>query len=513
METLSEKKFQELLLKKYQQCPNCKQHNQINSLGAGFRSCDACGAIYCFYCLKQFETQFSAFQHFLCSHQNRLSEGFVIKNKEKFLVRNYNIFVKGSPNTSEVFTLRACFDDTVLETLWRIHWLNNSVIKKHKFIFAGKYLERDRIFCHYSIQRESTVYLVERNTNKQEIRVTTLNDKNRKIIPMWNRSSIKSKSPPKYKDYIAFSIDLPQTNENENENENDPMNYKECFLSFQKQIKTISEIPTEHQVFFANGKRIVLNRVVEFVQFLNDPEQYLNLNVIHFNDFHKLSLFSSFSIDFLKLFKSQVDGDAKIGEFLVHKCLVEKRLSRSLEEIQNTLFNKKTFNNKQIYHFLKWIYSDKLNHLSSILPILKEFKIRDPKEMDYTLAFKQLYEDEDSKDFFIKVNDGEDEDENQVQTIKVHRFILWARCGVYKTMFQNLNEKEKNINSIQDFSKKSIESLEILIKYLYTNRIQFTGDNDPELVCEELHDVQEYYQLNENTHFRYLLSYALSIFK
>ncbi|KAJ6250059.1 hypothetical protein M0813_16431 [Anaeramoeba flamelloides] len=63
-------------------------------------------------------------------------------------------------------------------------------------------------------------------------------------------------------------------------------------------------------------------------------------------------------------------------------------------------------------------------------------------------------------------------------------------------MFENITEESK---SVKDYSGKSIESIEILIKYFYTEKIELTADHDPLLIIEELEDSIEYYQLNENS--------------
>ncbi|KAJ3425990.1 kelch-like protein [Anaeramoeba flamelloides] len=86
------------------------------------------------------------------------------------------------------------------------------------------------------------------------------------------------------------------------------------------------------------------------------------------------------------------------------------------------------------------------------------------------------------------------------EEIPVHKFILLARSGLFMEMFDNVNEKD-NLNKVQDYSNKSIESLEILIKYFYTNSIEMTADQDPKLIVDELSDAVEYYQLNAQWNF------------
>ncbi|KAJ3433236.1 pep-cterm sorting domain-containing protein [Anaeramoeba flamelloides] len=112
-----------------------------------------------------------------------------------------------------------------------------------------------------------------------------------------------------------------------------------------------------------------------------------------------------------------------------------------------------------------------------------------------------LFNDEDSKDFTLLIkNDGEGEredgDDDKYEEIPVHKIILLTRSGLFREMFQNITEESK---SVKDYSGKSIESIEILIKYFYTGKIELTADHDSLLIIEELEDSLEYYQLNENS--------------
>ncbi|KAJ3426006.1 btk-binding protein-related [Anaeramoeba flamelloides] len=110
-----------------------------------------------------------------------------------------------------------------------------------------------------------------------------------------------------------------------------------------------------------------------------------------------------------------------------------------------------------------------------------------PKRIVWVGNIAQLYNDDDSKDFKILVNiEDQKEEENKdkdvnYEEIPVHKFILLARSGLFRAMFDYVNEKD-NTNKVQDYTNKSIESLKILIKYLYTNSIELTTEQDPKLI-------------------------------
>ncbi|KAJ6247521.1 hypothetical protein M0813_18558 [Anaeramoeba flamelloides] len=203
---------------------------------------------------------------------------------------------------------------------------------------------------------------------------------------------------------------------------------------------------------------------------------------------------------FMELFEKQAIYDSQIKDTKFISALFNARTEGASEEIKNILDN--SSNNEQVEEFFRWVYGEtKRSYLSifeqfnSIYENLKARKFKDD--------IAKLYKDENSKDFKLLVNTNdeddvvEDEDEDEFEEIPVHKFILYARSGLFREMFHNVNEK--NINNVQDFSGKTIESLELLIKYFYTNSIELTADDDPELVVEELSDAIEYYQLEKNS--------------
>ncbi|KAJ6250312.1 hypothetical protein M0813_16169 [Anaeramoeba flamelloides] len=213
------------------------------------------------------------------------------------------------------------------------------------------------------------------------------------------------------------------------------------------------------------------------------------------------------------LYESQKFCDCEIGtlgnQIPAHKALVECRTKLTIDQIQNKLFVEKSINKEQTLSLLKWTYYDEISDLEKLEQTFNLLELTFPPSVNNTLEkdIAQLYKDEDSKDFKILVKKDDQEEDNEdkdkqinYEEIPVHKFILLARSGLFRAMFDYVNEKD-NTNQIQDYTNKSIESLEILIKYFYTNSIELTSDQDPELIVEELSDAVEYYQLNDQCNF------------
>ncbi|KAJ6230971.1 hypothetical protein M0813_00782 [Anaeramoeba flamelloides] len=211
--------------------------------------------------------------------------------------------------------------------------------------------------------------------------------------------------------------------------------------------------------------------------------------------------------DFQKLFESKIFCDSKLSlneniQFPIHKIIVESRTNLQISTIED-LLNKESFSKQEILLFLKWVYFDEITNVDLLKQIFNSLNISYPPKNTFQKDLHDLFNDEDSKDFtlLIKNDDDEDEDEDEddeevYEEIPVHKIILLTRSGLFREMFENITEESK---SVKDYSGKSIESIEILIKYFYTGKIELTADHDIQLIIEELEDSIEYYQLNENS--------------
>ncbi|KAJ3427999.1 hypothetical protein M0812_25630 [Anaeramoeba flamelloides] len=229
---------------------------------------------------------------------------------------------------------------------------------------------------------------------------------------------------------------------------------------------------------------------------------------------------TSLAKDFLNLYESQEFTDFEINGFKIHKYFVEFRLDSSIEKIQQIL---KKYSKEETNIFLIWLYSGLRRNSQLVNTICSQFGIQKPELKKLKDDLKKLYKEEETKDFKILVqdvddlddeNEYEDEDDAYFEEIPVHKFILLARSGLFRELFKNISKKENEIsNSVKDYSKKSIESLEILIRYFYNDDIELTADDDPQLVFDELSDAAEYYQLSENNNFNSLLELIKIQFK
>ncbi|KAJ3424636.1 hypothetical protein M0812_29359 [Anaeramoeba flamelloides] len=228
--------------------------------------------------------------------------------------------------------------------------------------------------------------------------------------------------------------------------------------------------------------------------------------------------------DFKKLFESKRYCDSIIvvsnkDKIPCHKLIIELRTNLKIEQIQN-IFNQKNFTCEEINCFLQYVYYDYQSNTEFVKKIFKSLNLNYPNENNLVSDLLKLYKNEESKDFNIlvaedndEVGEEEEQEEDIFEEIPVHKLILLTRSGLFREMFENINEKEQNTNQIKDYSGKTIESLELLIKYFYTNSIKLTADDDPELVVEELGDATEYYQLSEASNLKLELDKIKSQFK
>ncbi|KAJ3446001.1 ankyrin repeat-containing [Anaeramoeba flamelloides] len=196
----------------------------------------------------------------------------------------------------------------------------------------------------------------------------------------------------------------------------------------------------------------------------------------------------SFYEDIYELYKSQFLADSEILGYKVHSLIIKKRSGLTVEEINNKIKNSDKI---LIKEFIEELYGKSPISESRSQEIAGLLGIKNFQQRIYKRGFKELYNDHSSKDFFII---------SKKIKIAVHKIILTTRSGLYKIMFQGLQE---NLNEVHDYSSNSPETLKLLIKFLYTDKIKLEELNDK--IYEELKEAVTYYQLNEDSFLNYYL--------
>ncbi|KAJ6229889.1 eukaryotic translation initiation factor 4 gamma [Anaeramoeba flamelloides] len=109
------------------------------------------------------------------------------------------------------------------------------------------------------------------------------------------------------------------------------------------------------------------------------------------------------------------------------------------------------------------------------------------------------------KDFIIITTNNK----KQKKSIKVHKFILQARCKTYYDMFITL--KNETIKERKDYSKISYKSLFYFIKFLYFNKLNkedfkdINNDQNKEKIIEEIIYSIDHFGLNPKCGLKYIL--------
>ncbi|KAJ3438692.1 ankyrin repeat-containing protein [Anaeramoeba flamelloides] len=217
--------------------------------------------------------------------------------------------------------------------------------------------------------------------------------------------------------------------------------------------------------------------------------------------------YDSIQLDFANFFDlhSQCDLEIKSnygGSIPIHKDIVCWRLDKSPQEIQKVL---QCFELINIGQFLKWVYSGLENFITDkeiFLQILNLFNINyqiKKGKLALVRDLKNLWKNNQSKDFSILIK--------QNQKIKVHKCILMARSKLFFNLFQFCNDG--NINTITDFSKKTLQSMKIFLKFLYTDKIKKINS---QIYFDELIDCNSFYQLNKFSSFDLQLNEQINIF-
>ncbi|KAJ5067903.1 ankyrin repeat-containing protein [Anaeramoeba ignava] len=212
---------------------------------------------------------------------------------------------------------------------------------------------------------------------------------------------------------------------------------------------------------------------------------------------HKLILLSRFNNDqsildkFINLCKQKSKEDVQIAlDFLYtgfpgFDFLIKKINSKMIDNLVNF---SEAFTTQKPEEPLDWI--EKEEHIKEFFQEMQLDSnwIESKKGRKGIIKdFAKLFQNESTKDFTIICEDE--------QEIKVHKLILILRSELFKGMFQ-LNVQDSS-NKVHDYSKKSIETIQQFIHFLYHDEIEKTNLNQE--ILGELQDIKDYYQLNQNS--------------
>ncbi|KAJ6230954.1 btk-binding protein-related [Anaeramoeba flamelloides] len=238
-----------------------------------------------------------------------------------------------------------------------------------------------------------------------------------------------------------------------------------------------------------SNKTSVIRKIQTGTMLTNDLSSFNRIKCCDQNLMFFLKSNSYLSQDLEKLLKNGYFSDCNIQDIPVHKILIETRIGKTFDLIKKYLESNCKLN--EIQDLLKWIYCDQMINFKRTNEILNHFGIQDAQKTKLLKNdLKQLLFDEQTSDFKLVIKNEDEDDEEELY---IHKFILAARSGLFLNMFQNL---EENLQKVKDYSGKSLETIELLISFLYTDELPITADTDQEFIKEEFEDIVEYYQLN-----------------
>ncbi|KAJ3424358.1 hypothetical protein M0812_29078 [Anaeramoeba flamelloides] len=210
----------------------------------------------------------------------------------------------------------------------------------------------------------------------------------------------------------------------------------------------------------------------------------------------------NFASDFLNLFKSNQFTDLEIRNQKIHQLLFSFRLGLPPDIYQDVIENKLT--DKEFQHLILWVYTDLIRDWQIMEKLFKIFKIKDPLKKALINDMKVLAITDSTKDFILIAKN---------KKLKIHKFILQARSGLFFSMFDLINENEK---CVHDYSDRSFRAVKIIVHFLYTNQFpveEFEKESDLANLFQELEDAPDYYQMNMNCGFEDQLEKLQSKFR
>ncbi|KAJ3428567.1 uv excision repair protein rad23 [Anaeramoeba flamelloides] len=479
---------------KIQECPHCKCFIPKTDIGFGFKECNECQTIFCFFCCESFgraneecenqnlqmeeneeenfgsslnkekerkkDKQTEAMIHYNSVHKS-VHQTYKTRNFHKFVRPRNNFQVHIKPLTNFNFSIEVNKYDSIKKVKEKIFQKNGYPIKDQGLFYLSQILPNKSLVCECGIKADSVLHILFRPKSRSYIlKIKTL-------------------------DGIFFSIKADQ----------------KTLSSIQEKVFDKTNIEIENQVFLYKGQQLGTNIEFKELGIKEDSLVYL-LPLEHYT---KCSIRGIYNRAFLQLLEDSKNAltDLEIMGQKIHSLMLKTRTKKDPGLIKSMIEEKyHTIEERNL--FLNWVYGDKDFKNKKLHQILKDIGMAEMPSKETLLEdISELWNDQDSKDFKILINGNDQGNKDQdklknenADSIPIHKIVLRARSQLFKTMFSQVN---KNINKVTDYSGISFESLQILFKFLYTNKIEITADNDPILVLEELQDAKDYYQLGKNS--------------
>ncbi|KAJ6231136.1 hypothetical protein M0813_06236 [Anaeramoeba flamelloides] len=400
----------------------------------------------------------------------------IIKNLEKYKASTIRNFIK------YVYTGKI-FDQKYFSIIRRI-------VKKFKLTdLSLKTLKRDLVTMYYDVDSIDFNIITTQEIPESDQQQTEKNSKNKP-----NQKKRKGKKNNKNNN--------KKNNKNKNNNNNNNNNGKKSELNKSKEEKTKK---TEIVDKIGDVKNIPIKKQ-EINNNINNRENGKK-NQNHNNNNNLLFVFNG--------------EDIIIDEPLNNKN--KKNTNKVLFTLKETGGEKYeiilTSDNE-----LKKININDQNNNNSTLNTNKE-SISNQDTQQNNKVEKMIGKDQKYKNKNKDLNDNskkneigkENNKQKNFSKIQVHKFILCARCALFRNFFELYGSE---LNEIKDYTGNSYPFFEVLIKFLYTNKIEVNDllqYDDPQSILEELFDSINFYQLHKNTRPRECLiqikNYLKSYFK
>ncbi|KAJ3433094.1 ankyrin repeat family protein [Anaeramoeba flamelloides] len=227
-----------------------------------------------------------------------------------------------------------------------------------------------------------------------------------------------------------------------------------------------------------------------------------------------LSSYHQISRDFLYLFQFQECCDLFIADKFsnkigLHKIFVETRLNRKLDNNLITFF--KQYSKAELNHFFMWLYSGIVPKKNSPeLQIIKQIAGNLKLNFDQKSGKKSLVQDlkkclnnKSTSDFQLQfdnnIDNNKNSDNNNNQTIFLHKFVLLARSNLFKGLFNSIGD----LNHLRNNTPFSFHLLKPFLQYLYTDELEIKLDSQ---LYDQFKEAIEYFQLSKCTSLNYWLN-------